>query len=213
MARTTAQHEERKAEVVAAATATFARLGYAGTTTKQLAADVAQSTGRGFTPALLYHYFPGGKLELFAAVMRQFGPLRAFGRALREDADALPEVYLPRVARIYLQTLEDPTAASLLRIVITEGPRHPELAENLVGYVAPLFVLPLAEYLQRQAELGRFRPLPPLAAIFEFLGPLMTRALIGQLLGDTPLPLPLPDAGTLVEHHVRTFLHGVTNER
>lgn len=212
MARRAAQHEERKAAVVAAATATFARLGYAGTTTKQLAADAARSTGRGFTPALLYHYFPGGKLELFAAVMRQFGPLRAFGQALREDADAPPEVYLPRVARVYLQTMEDPTAASLFRIVLTEGPRHPELAANLVGYVAPLFILPLAEYLARQADLGRLRPLPPLAAIFEFLGPLMTRALLGQLLGDTPLPLPLPDADTLVEHHVRTFLYGVTND-
>lgn len=212
MARTAEQHEERKAGVVAAATAAFARLGYAGTTTKQLAAEVARSTGHGFTPALLYYYFPGGKLELFAAVMRQFGPLQAFGRALREDADAPPEVYLRRVARVYLQTMENPTAAGLFRIVLTEGPRHPELAANLVGYVAPLFILPLAEYLARQVEQGRIRPLPPLAAIFAFLGPLMTRALIGQVLGGTSLPLPLPDADTLVESHVRTFLHGVTNE-
>ena len=209
MARPDTQHEEKKARLVQAATAAFARYGYDGTTNRRIAEEMRRSTGREFTPALIYHYFPGGKLQLFAAVMRQYQPIREFGQALLEQADAPPQVFLRRAARSYLRLLKEPTTSRLARILLAEGPRHPELARELVGYIVPLFVLPVVGYLRRQTELGRLKPMDPLAAMFEFFGPLLVRAFIADMLGDIQPPFPLPDDDTMIERHVETFLHGV----
>ena len=155
MPRPDTQHEERKAQVVRAATAVFARCGYEGASNRLIAEEVRRSTGRSFTPALLYHYFPDGKAALFSAVVGQHEPLRAFGRALQEVLDAPPEVFLRRAARAYLAIFDDPHTARLARIVISEGRRHPELTQNLVRHIGPLILLPVIDYLRRQAEAGR----------------------------------------------------------
>lgn len=209
MARPDRHHAERQAELVRVATSVFARYGYAGTTNRRLAEAMVAATGRPFTPALLYHYFPEGKARLFAAVMRQYQPLQTFARALNEASDAPPEEFLRHAAHAYLRIYREPGAAQLVRILFSEGPRHPDLVRDLAGHVAPLILLPLATYFQRQAALGRLRPVDPLATIFQFFGPLLVRVLITDALGDIPAPLPLPDDETMIESHVATLLHGL----
>ncbi len=209
MPRPDTQHEERKSQLVRAATAVFARYGYEGASNRLIAEEVRRSTGRPFTPALLYHYFPDGKAALFSAVLGQHEPLQSFGRALQEVLDAPPEVFLRRAARAYLAMFADPHTARLARIVISEGRRHPELTQNLVRHIGPLIVLPVVGYLLRQVEAGRLRPIPPLAAALQFFGPLLMRGIMVDVVGSAPLPYPLPDDETLIESHVRTFLHGL----
>src|SRR5919202_3394507 len=171
MPRPDTKHEERKAQLVRAATVVFARCGYEGASNRLIAEEVRRSTGRPCTRALLYHYFPDGKAALFSAVLSQHEPLQSFGRALRDVPDAPPEVFLRRAALAYLAMFEDPHTARLARIVISEGRRHPDLTQNLVRQIGPLILLPLIGYLQQQAEAGRLRTIPPLAAAAQFIGP------------------------------------------
>lgn len=213
MARPDSGHEERKAELVRAASITFASYGYDGASNKRIAEQVRASTGRPFTAGLIYHYFPEGKGQLFGAVMNQFEPLRALGRALYEQTDAPPDIYLRHAARTYLTAFKEPDATRLMHITFMEGPRHPELAERLIEQVAPHILLPLAGYFIRQAELGRLQPISPLAAVLQFFGPLLARVLVSGVLGNATPPFPMPDDEAMIESHVRVFLNGLTAGR
>lgn len=211
MARPDTNHEEKKAQIIEAALRTFAEYGYEGTTNKLIAEEVKRSTGQSFTPALIYHYFPEGKLQLFTAVMKQYEPLQAVSHSILEDMEAPPEVFLKRVARAYLQIFNNPNALGIMRLLITEGPRHPEIAQQMVANIAPLFIFPLGAYLMQQAELGRLRPVTMPTTIVEFYGPLFAGKMLGNILKDAS-PFPFPTDEELVETHVQTFLHGLSRE-
>ncbi len=211
MARPKTNHEEKKAQILSAAMKTFAQHGYEGTTNKLIAAEVRHATGQSFTPALIYHYFPEGKLQLLETVVHSYQPLQNLSRVLQQETDAPPETFLPRAAHAYIQIFQEPSMARMARIFFIEGPRHPELAQHIFGRIMPIILLPLANYLQRQADQGTIRPINPFAAIFQFFGPLLIRAFATENLHlIDQLPFPLPDDDEMIASHVQTFLRGIT---
>lgn len=213
MARPKTNHAEKKAQIITAAQQTFARYGYEGTTNKLIAEEVRRSTGESFTPALIYHYFPDGKLQLLEEVVHGYQPLQDLGRVMQQDIDAPPDVFLRNAAQQYIQVFKNQTMAQMVRILFVEGPHHPELAQHIFSRIMPIVLFPLARYLQHQAELGHIRPLNPFAAMFQFFGPLMIRAFATEnlrMLGQ--LPFPLPDDDAMIESHVYTFLHGILRD-
>jgi AcrR family transcriptional regulator len=211
MARPKTNHEEKKAQILSAAMKTFAQHGYEGTTNKLIAAEVRHDTGQSFSPALIYHYFPEGKLQLLETVVHSYQPLQNLGRVLQQETAAPPDIFLPRAARAYIQIFKEPGMARMARIFFIEGPRHPELAQHIFGRIMPIILLPLANYLQRQADQGHIRPINPFAAIFQFFGPLLIRAFATENLRQMEqLPFPLPDDDEMIASHVQTFLHGIT---
>ena len=106
------QAEASRAALVAAARSCFAENGYDATTVAEVLRRAGMARGA------LYHYFPGGKDELFATVYR------AVDDELYARLDALP-VGTP------LQRLRDGAAVFLrlcarddfARITVLEGPR------------------------------------------------------------------------------------------
>lgn len=60
--------ENRRGEIVAAATGLFEQFGYAGTSVRQIAAEV------GCTEAALYYHFPEGKRSLLSAAVARAMP-------------------------------------------------------------------------------------------------------------------------------------------
>jgi AcrR family transcriptional regulator len=214
MARPKTNHEEKKARIIQAAMAVFAHHGYEGTTNKLIAAEVRRRTSKHetFSPALIYHYFPDGKPQLLATVMQQYQPLQALGQTVRDTSDAPPDVFLRTVARNYVRLFREPETPLLLRILLAEGPRHPELTRRVAGQMFQILVIPMVAYLQRQVNLGRLHAVPPLAAIFQFFGPLMIRGLLMENLKAVTPPFPMPDDETMIEHHVRAFLHGLATD-
>lgn len=212
MARPKTNHAERKDAIVTAATRVFAHYGYAGTTNRLVAQEIQQTSGQSFSPALIYHYFPEGKLQLFAAVMQANQPMQHLGQLVEYDIDAPPDLFLRSVARAYIQTIRQPEVSHLARIFFAEGKRHPELARHMFSNIAPLLLFPAATYLQRQIDLGRLKPINPFAAMFQFFGPLMVRAFITENLATIDIPFELPSDEAMIESHVQTFLHGLTPE-
>jgi AcrR family transcriptional regulator len=205
MARPPTNHQAKKAEIIAAAFKSFSTYGYEGTSNTKIAAE------GGFSPTLIYHYFPN-KTALFMACVEDFQPLKNLGDAVRAAADEPPDIYLRKLALTYLEITEDENTIRILRMIITEVSRFPELAQVFPERVAPLIFYPVVEYFMKQAAAGRLEMKHPIAMIMTFYGPLLVKALFGPVLSQTRLPFTLPTNDEMVETVIQSFLHGLTSE-
>lgn len=123
--------EDRPAEITAAAMDEFAEHGYDATPVEAVARRAGVSKG------LLYLYFKT-KEELFKAVVRSFISPRV--NALRSaiiDSDIGVEEFLRGPFRDFAAALPTSKARHLLRLMIAEGHKHPDLTrwywENVVS--------------------------------------------------------------------------------
>lgn len=208
MARLVTNHGDKKRQIVEAATLVFSQNGFEGTSNKLIAEQMRRTTGRNFTPALIYHYFPEGKGGLFAAVIEQFQPLKNLRDSLEENIEAPPEVFFKQLTRVYLECLKEPGAQGIIRILFQEGPRQPEIAANVVGKLGPILLFPMALYLMQQIQKGCLREVPVPVALFEFFGPLLFRNFVTATVGEYA-PFPLPSDEEMIDWHVRGFLEGL----
>jgi AcrR family transcriptional regulator len=159
LANTKAGHEakprmsggERRAQIVRTAFDLFARDGFRGTTTRELASAV------GVSEPVLYQHF-ANKKELYTAIvqdlcehgMEQFGD--RLEAALREEDE---RACLQRLGELVLSWyVDDPRLIRLLLFSALEG--H-ELAEIWYGQAFAIFFRPFIEKLERTAEAGRLK--------------------------------------------------------
>ena len=199
-----AEESGRRAEILGAAFEEFSGKGFKGATIKSIARAAGLQS-----PALIYWYFPD-KEALFREVLRSRIPVL---RAVREPKGLLdlpPERVLPTIARGYLSTFDNPVAQRMVRLLVGEAMRRPEIAE-LVGSAVIKEVLGfLKGYMARQVELGRFRPHDTRSSARAFLG-----MLIPQAGGKLIFPVIREDGLTDEEHieaAVEVFLRGLAPE-
>jgi len=136
-----------------AALAEFAAAGYAAASMEAVARRAGVAKG------LLYHHFPGGKADLFDAVVR--GVLRPlFDEAERDVVAAGTGPRLPLLRAILgraLAAAADPRARVVSRLIIAEGERFPELAEAYHAAVVRPGEALLAAVLREGVARGEFR--------------------------------------------------------
>ncbi|ANO50747.1 TetR/AcrR family transcriptional regulator [Woeseia oceani] len=123
--------EDRPAEITAAAMDEFAEHGYDATPVEAVARRAGVSKG------LLYLYFKT-KEELFKAVVRSFiSPRVNTLRSAIIDSDIGVEEFLRGPFRDFAAALPTSKARHLLRLMIAEGHKHPDLTrwywENVVS--------------------------------------------------------------------------------
>lgn len=139
--------DERRARLVAAAEATFLERGYAAAATCEIAARA------GMSKRTLYAVFPS-KAELFGAVVRA---MVAEDAELRVAEDAEPAKalgdYLQAVAAVILSGRR----TGLLRLVVAESPRVPELSEVFFREMLGGGPRELAGWLARRESEGTLR--------------------------------------------------------
>lgn len=157
--------EERRRQILDAALGLFARRGYAGTTTKAIAAEA------GITEGLIFHYF-GGKTELLVEAAKQRSALLADVRTLlREASDTRAEEMIPRIARGWVELVH--RQGDLVVMLVSEAHAHPEVGEafrTLLDEVRGS----LAAYLEHRVSAGELRPgLPTSVAAASFLSSLL----------------------------------------
>ena len=193
---------DRRAQILDAAFEEFSAKGFKGATIKSIA-----GAARLQSPALIYWYFPD-KEALFREVLGSKIPVL---RAMAEPAELMdlpPEEVLPRIGRAYFAF--EKIDKRVLRLVIGEAIRRPEVAETFIRS-GPARVLDFLKlYLERQVELGRLRPHDVRSAARSFIGMLMP-----QLAGRLFLPALVEDGLTDEEHleeAVGIFLSGLRPE-
>ena len=69
-----------------------------------------------------------------------------------------PREGLALIGRTYLSIFKVPGNVAIVRIMIGEAIRFPQIAEMVYKQAASRFLGLLSQYLQRQVDLGRLRP-------------------------------------------------------
>lgn len=196
-----AEETDRRTQILAAAFEEFAAKGFRGATMKSIAAVAKLKT-----PALIYWYFEK-KEDLFQAVLETHMPIVRVVLDPEVLRDRPPEEVLPLLARAYLTTADRPTVQRLLRLVIGEVVRRPEMADRIAkGTIARVLAF-LSGYLAQQVEAGRLRPHDTRSSARAFMG-----MLVPQAAGKVLLPALLADGLTDEEHAataVEIFLRGL----
>lgn len=142
---------DRPAEITAAAMAAFAENGYDATRVD----DVARRAG--ISKGLLYRYF-ATKEDLFKAVIRGFvSPQVATLTAAADATDLSVEAFLrgPFLERIR-QVPKSPIRV-LLRLMVSEGPKHPDLTAFYWENVISPALAALRKLIRKGVRNGEFR--------------------------------------------------------
>lgn len=144
--------EERPGEITEAAFGAFAEHGYAGTKVE----DVAKRAG--VSKGLLYLYFRT-KEDLFKAVVRSVVVSRV--QALidtAEHTELSPEEFLRGPMRTFMQSVPGSRVAVVIRLLLAEGARHPDLVDFYFENVVDRGMNAIRHFVERGVERGEFRP-------------------------------------------------------
>ncbi|NYZ13576.1 TetR/AcrR family transcriptional regulator [Azospirillum sp. RWY-5-1] len=186
--------DRKRADIVAAAERQFLECGYGAASMDRIAADA------GASKRTVYNHFPS-KEDLFRAVVE--GLYRELLGAAPPPAGGIdPAEALTAFATGLLAHTGNPRLQALIRLVIAENPRFPELTAIYSRTGKEPAVARLSEWLAGEAAAGRLRIEQPTIAAIQFLGCLKEALFWPRLLGIAPA---LP-ADTVVREAVATFL-------
>lgn len=193
---------DRRGQILDAAFEEFSTKGFKGATIKSIAGRAQLQS-----PALIYWYFPD-KAALFDAVLEAHAPIRTTAEDSASTMDRPPEEVLPEVAHAYFSTINNPTNQRLIKLMVGEAVRRPDLADMIGRATAARVLGFLKRYMSRQVELGRLRPHDTRSSARAFVG-----MLIPQAAGRILFPA-LREDGLTDKEHVETavgiFLRGLS---
>jgi AcrR family transcriptional regulator len=189
--------EERRQRILVEATRCFAARGFAGTTTRELAA------GAGVTEAALYRYFPS-KEALYTALIDEKMATPSPFAALEEAALQGERHLLEQVAVRMLEASDaDP---HLLRILLYTALEGHALADSFMQKRVYALRGFLTEYFASRMRAGAFRALDPALAARGFLGMLVHYLLSRDVLGQSELRA---SADEIARTFTSLFLDGI----
>ena len=140
--------QERQASLIQAATTLFARKGFNGTTTKEIA------RAAGISEALVFKHFPT-KRALYAAILAEKVTVSELLGAIEESAKKRDDRRVfTLIASYRIRPGVDPTLLRLLLFSALEG--H-ELSDMFFGKHHKVFYDHLAAYIHTRIEDGAFR--------------------------------------------------------
>ena len=143
--------EERPQEITEAAFAAFAEKGYAATRVEEVAKRAGISKG------LLYLYFKT-KEELFKAVVRSVVMPRVDAlETLLDDSDLSAEEFIRGPVLDFMKLIPGSPVSVVIRLMIAEAPKHPDLVEFYWDNVASRGMGALQQLLERGVKNGEFR--------------------------------------------------------
>lgn len=165
--------EDRRQQILETATELFARQGFEGTTTRQIAERA------GINEAIIFRHF-SSKEDLYWAIIDESCRARGGAEHLRERLQSSADD-LALFASIAERMLRrDPTLSRLLLFSALENHR---LSQRFFRtHVAQYYEL-LADHIRRGIEEGRFRQVDPLLAARGFLGMVFYHYMIQELFG------------------------------
>ncbi len=157
---------ERRRQILAVATALFARQGFQGTKTREISEKARVNE------AILFRHFPT-KDDLYWAVLNEkCKARRGFVelKTLLKSGQPVPEVFAAIAAGLLRRNFED---ASVLRLWLFSGLENHRLYRRFYrAYMADYYDL-LAGYIRTQIRAGEFRTVNPHLAARGFLGMLL----------------------------------------
>ena len=191
--------EDRPAEITEAALAAFAEKGYTATRVD----DVAKRAG--VSKGLLYLYFKT-KEDLFKAVIRSFLSPRIDALISNiEETELSAEEFLRGPFLAFARSLPESPAKILVRLMIAEGPKHPDLIAWYWDNVVSRALAALRSLTERGVDNGEFRE----SALNEFPQLLVTPVLFSVVWLNIFQPHSSLDTDRFIEAHVEIVLDSI----
>src|SRR5579863_580997 len=143
---------ERPGEILEAAFAEFSRSGYAATTLDQIAERA------GVTKGTIYVYFES-KEHLFISMVREVtkAALDTVHEMLETHEGTTADLLRAQFSFIYRHIVEDRRRREVLRMLIAEAPRFPELADRYHQEILRPCLDMLRQAIPRGMDRGEFR--------------------------------------------------------
>src|SRR5262245_37505122 len=192
------ENADRRHQIIEAALKVFSTKGFHKATNK----DIAQAAG-GISPGLIYWYFKD-KEDLFLSIMRERAAIFQLVDHPEQVMELPPREGLALIGRTYLSVFQVPGNVAIMRILLGEAIRFPQIAEMFYKQAARRFLGLLSQYLQRQVDLGRLRQHDTNIAARSFLGMFVVNVVARELLRD-PTAIATSDE-QLVSTAVEIFL-------
>lgn len=168
--------EDRREQILNVAMALFARRGFEGTTTRQIA-EMAR-----VNEAIIFRHFPT-KEDLYWAIIRRkcshAGRTRMIEERIAAGGSDL-EIFSSIAQRMLARTRVDENITRLLLFTALE--RHELSHEFFQNFVAQQYEA-LARYIRRRVAEGAFRSIDPTLAARGFLGMVIYYYLVQELSG------------------------------
>ena len=195
--------DRKRAAIIAAARAAFLEDGFGATSMDRIAALA------GASKRTVYNHFES-KEALFAAFIRDVYTEGLDGRAVVLHAETPPAQALRSFAKALLSQLARPDRQNLIRLVIAESRRFPQLSALYFAEGKEPAVATLTTYLEQQQAQGRLSMPDRELAAYQLLGMIKESWFWPIVLGLTPAQ----DGAAVIEAAVTTFLarYGVDAE-
>jgi len=197
--RSRKESDSRPQEIVDAAFQEFAAKGFAGTRLEDVAARAHVSKG------LPYLYFKT-KEELFKAVVKSI-VTPAFD-AMRNEVETTTlstEAFLKGPFLAFIQDIVGSRRATIARLLIAEGPKHPELTAFYYEHILSRGLATLRALIDRGVERGELRATPLRDFPQLLIAPVLT-AILWRALFERHLHL---DTDKLLETHISLLLDAI----
>ena len=172
------ENADRRQQIIEAALKVFSTKGFHKATNK----DIAQAAG-GISPGLIYWYFKD-KEDLFLSIIRERAAIFQLADHPERLMELPPREGLALIGRTYLSIFKVPGNVAILRMLIGEAIRFPQIAEMFYKQAARRFLELLSQYLQHQVDLGRLRPHNTQIAARSFLGMFVVNVVTRELMRD-----------------------------
>jgi AcrR family transcriptional regulator len=195
------KNSERTGKIVQAATQLFARQGYHGTSTREIAhlADISENT--------LFRYFEHKEDLFWSALEVSFSGVRLHKDLLNSIAECeAPEVVLPQILALLVETVTfKPQLLYLIAVALIELRWK---AESVCQqHLSPVFAA-FSGYLARNIQMGRIRKLDTrmitsALAMTAIVHPDLSRLISGG-------PPPYPDSRDAIRAYTKFWLDILT---
>jgi AcrR family transcriptional regulator len=171
----------KQEQILQGAMQVFLRSGYAGTSMDRVAAEA------GVAKQTIYSHFQD-KQGLFKALMERITIERFINLIYADYLDHPPAELLHQIAEIYLTRIaDDPYYLALLRLIIAESERFPELTKLYTQTVIQRGRALFSHYFTAHPEFGI---IDPEAIAHIFLGSLVSYVIVQEVLyGKEVMPL------------------------
>lgn len=199
----------KRGQILEGAQRVFLQQGFAATSTDAIAAEA------GVSKRTLYAYYPS-KEELFADVLRGLTVENPQTRVLESvrvvdpgSREELREALL-MLAQKLIVTIMDPDYLALLRTIIADSHRFPQLGEIFRSTVPERGIREGSAMMRRAQENGVAVQGDPEIMMRMFMGPLLTYALVDGLF--KPGSEPQPPTTEKIEEIVELYMKAISNE-
>lgn len=187
--------EDRPQEITEAAFEAFAEKGFAATRVEEVAKRAGVSKG------LLYLYFRT-KEELLKAVIKSV-VIRRVERLIATLAttEMSSAEFIRGPMADFMKQIPGSRVAVVLRLLLAEGPRHPDLLEFYWRNVVSRALQAIRELVERGIERGEFRDVAIAGTPQLFVAPVITATIWRLLFDSQPL-----DTDRLVDLQIELLL-------